>query len=444
MRYLPHTEEDISRMLSAIGIKDVEELFAAVPAECRHSASLNMAAPKSEWELLAYMNQVQAQVAAGADHHVLLGGGRYHHHIPVSLAAVMSRAEFLTSYTPYQPEMAQGTLQGLFEYQTLTARLLGVEVANASMYDGASALAEALLMSLRIRKKETRVALSSAIHPWYRGVVRSYFEPTDFEVIELPVLADGRTDLSSVGDIDGLAAVAVQSPNFFGVVEDVGAAAAAAHDCGALAVVAFTEAMAWGLLKSPGSCGADIVCGDGQSFGLPRSFGGPGLGMFGCKKMYVRNIPGRLVGETKDVDGKTGYVLTLATREQHIRREKATSNICSNQGVMTLIAAMYMASAGGTGLRKLARQNYDKAEYLKAGLIAAGGRAVFSGPTFNEFVIEFDSDFNAVRRRLLAKKIVAGIDLGRFYEDGAGRWLFCATETVSREVLDTLLDEVKR
>ncbi|PID75036.1 MAG: glycine dehydrogenase, partial [Desulfobacterales bacterium] len=251
MRYLPHTDEDIRQMLDSIGVKDFEELFATVPAEYRHNHKMELPNAKSEWELTAYMDELQQQMAVGAKHHVLVGAGRYHHHIPCTIPAIMGRSEFLTSYTPYQPEMAQGTLQGLFEYQTLTARLLGVDVANASMYDGASGLAEALLMSLRIKKKETKVAVSAAIHPYYREVVKTYFKPTDFEVIELPVLADGRTDLSTVGDIESLAAVAVQTPNFFGVVEDMAAVSAAAHEQKALSVACFTEAMAFGMIKSP-------------------------------------------------------------------------------------------------------------------------------------------------------------------------------------------------
>ncbi len=444
MRYLPHTDEDIRQMLESIGMRDFEELFSPIPAEYRHDQKMDIPKPMSEWELAAYMDKLQEEMVVGAKHHVLVGAGRYHHHIPCTIPAVMGRSEFLTAYTPYQPEMAQGTLQGLFEYQTLTARLLGVDVANASMYDGASGLAEALLMSLRIKKKEMKVAISSAVHPYYREVVKTYFKPTGFTVIELPVLADGRTDLSTVADMDSLAAVAVQTPNFFGVVEDMAAVSQAAHDKKALSVACFTEAMAFGMLRSPGSCDADIVCGDGQSFGMPRFFGGPGLGMFGCKEKYVRNIPGRLVGKTKDLDGKTGYVLTLATREQHIRREKATSNICSNQGICTLVAAMYMASIGGTGLRKLARQNYDKAEYLKAGLVAAGGRLPYSGSTYNEFVVEFDSDFSAVRKRLVERGIVAGINLGKYYAGAENQWLFCATETASKEVLDVVIAEVKK
>ncbi len=444
MRYLPHTDKDIDQMLKAIGMKNFEELFSTVPSEYHLDHKMKLPAPMSEWELTAYMDELQSMMTVDSKHHVLVGAGRYHHHIPCSIPSVMSRAEFFTAYTPYQPEMAQGTLQGLFEYQTMTARLLGVDVANASMYDGGSALAEALLMSLRIKKKETRVAISTAIHPYYREVVKAYFLPTDFEVVELPVLSDGRTDLSSLAEIDNLAAVAVQSPNFFGVIEDIAAVSATAHDNKALSIACFTEAMAFGMIKSPGSCDADIVCGDGQSFGMPRSFGGPSLGMFGCKEKYVRNIPGRLVGKTRDLDGKTGYVLTLATREQHIRREKATSNICSNQGICTLIATMYMASAGGTGLRKLSRQNYDKAEYLKAGLISAGGRLPYSGTTYNEFVVEFDGDFAAVQRRLVKQNIVAGINLGKFYKGAEKQWLFCATETASKEILDTVIAEVKK
>lgn len=444
MRYLPHTDEDIGQMLEAVGVKDFEELFSTVPSEYHHDTKMALPEPMSEWELTDYMDELQAAMTVGPKHHLLIGAGRYHHHIPCSIPAVMGRSEFLTAYTPYQPEMAQGTLQGLFEYQTMTARLLGVDVANASMYDGGSALAEALLMSLRVKKKETKIAVSAAIHPHYREVVRAYFLPTDFEVIELPVLPDGRTDLSGVAAIDGLAAVAVQSPNFFGVVEDLTAVSTTAHENKALSIACFTEPMAFGMLKSPGSCDADIVCGDGQSFGMPRSFGGPGLGMFGCKEKYVRNIPGRVVGKTKDLDGKTGYVLTLATREQHIRREKATSNICSNQGICTLIATMYMASVGGTGLRKLARQNYDKAEYLKAGLVGAGGKLPYSGSTYNEFVVAFDSDFAAVRSRLVEQGIVAGINLGKFYTGADNQWLFCVTETASKEVLDKVIAEVKK
>ena len=444
MRYLPHTEEDIRTMFNAIGISDFEELFSTVPKSCRYDGNMEIPASKTEWSLNEYMARMRSMMEVRPEHAVLIGAGRYYHHIPSTVPSLMSRSEFLTAYTPYQPEMAQGTLQGLFEYQTLTARLLGVDVANASMYDGASALAEALLMGLRVAKKKRRVAISTAVHPHFRDVVATYFRPTEFEIVELPFLENGRTDFSSLSGEDDLAAVALQSPNFFGVIEDMESAAAAIHDVGALCVAAFSEPLAFGLIKSPGSCGADIVCGEGQSFGIPVSFGGPGLGMFGCRDTFVRNMPGRLVGETSDLDGKRGFVLTLSTREQHIRREKATSNICSNQGICTLTAAMYMASLGGTGLRKMARLNYDKSEYLKQELAGAGAKIVFSAPTFNEFVVSFDGDFGPVRERLVRKGIVAGIDLFRYYPGFKNHYLFCVTETASKEVLDTVINEVKK
>lgn len=444
MRYLPHTEADIRTMFDAIGVKDFEELFKTVPESCRYDKKMDLPDPKTEWSLDKYMAEICSMMKVTHNDTVLIGAGRYQHHIPSTIPSIMNRSELITAYTPYQPEMAQGTLQGLFEYQTLTARLLGVDVANASMYDGASALAEALLMGLRVAKKKKRVAVSAAIHPHYREVVATYFKPTEFEVVELPFLENGRTDLSTLNADDKLAAVALQSPNFFGVVEDMEAAADAIHDAGALYVACFSEPLAFGLLKNPGSCGADIVCGEGQSFGIPKSFGGPGLGMFGCRDKFVRNMPGRLVGETKDLDGKRGFVLTLSTREQHIRREKATSNICSNQGICTLTATMYMASLGGTGLRKLSRLNYDKSEFLKQEFKEAGAKICFSSPTFNEFVVEFKDDFSPIQKLLMDQGIVAGLDLARFYPGFKNRYLFCVTETATREVLDTVISEVKK
>ncbi len=442
MRFLPHTEEDVQTMFEAIGVSDFEELFPTIPKNYRYDGGMELPEPMTEWNLNDHMGKLTDMMTVTPDYRVLIGAGSYDHHIPVVISSLTSRSEFLTAYTPYQPEMAQGTLQGLFEYQTLTARLLGVDVANASMYDGASALAEALLMGLRIAKKKMRVAMSLAIHPHYRQVVEAYFRPTDFEIVELPFLEDGRTDLSKLAEIEDLAAVALQSPNFFGVIEDLNNAGETIHNAGALFVSCFSEPLAFGLLKNPGSCGADIVCGEGQSLGISRSFGGPGLGMFGCKAKYLRSMPGRLVGETTDLEGKRGFVLTLATREQHIRREKATSNICSNQGICTITAAMYMACLGRTGLRKLARLNYDKAEYFKGELRQSGAEIVFESPTFNEFVVEFEKDFQPIRDRLLDKKIVAGLELGQHYPGFEGRYLFCITETTSREVVDTVISEV--
>lgn len=442
MRYLPHTEEEIKTMMARIGVADFSELFPTVSGDCRYEGEMNLPKSHSEWELEAHMHGLGAMTEIGPEYAVLLGAGCYHHNIPAIISALAGRSEFLTAYTPYQPEMAQGTLQGVFEYQTLTARLLGTDIANASMYDGASALAEALLMALRLRKKKRRVAVSAAVHPHYRAVVDAYFRPTEFEVVVLPYGEDGRTDLTAI-DQGEYAAIALQSPNFFGVIEELERAATAIHAGDGLFVACFTEPLSFGLLKNPGSLGADIVCGEGQSLGISRSFGGPGLGMFGCRQEFVRSMPGRLVGETVDLDGKRGFVLTLSTREQHIRREKATSNICSNQGINTITAAMYMAALGGSGMRRLARLNYDKAEYMKNALIDAGARLLFAAPTFNEFVFEFPGDFNITYRNLLEKKIVAGLDLGRYYPELSGKFLLCVTETTSKEVIDRVAEEVR-
>ncbi len=443
MRYLPHTDEEIREMLAVVGRKSLDELFCSVPESCRVEGGMQLPEALDEWRLTDHVARLAEAMQVDDKYRVLIGAGSYHHHIPETIRSIMSRSEFLTAYTPYQPEMAQGTLQGIFEYQTLTARLLGMDVANASIYDGATAMAEGLLMGLRIAKKKAKVLVSKAVHPHYREVARTYLEPTCYSMVELPVGPDGRTDLSGLKDIDDVAAVCVQSPNFFGVIEDLESLGKQVHDAGLLFIVSFTEPLTYGLTRSPGSCGADIVCGEGQSFGMPRSFGGAALGMFACRDEFVRNMPGRLVGETRDLDGKRGFVLTLSTREQHIRREKATSNICSNQGICTQIATMYMASLGGSGLRELAKLNYDKAEYLKKRLVEKGAKVVFDSPTFNEFVVEFKDDFRPARERLLAKKIVAGLELGRFYPEHAGRWLFCVTETASKELLDLVAEEVK-
>jgi glycine dehydrogenase subunit 1 len=440
MRYLPHTGEDIAAMLGAVGVKDIDDLFAAIPADCRFDGELDLPEAMSEWALEGHVGALADRMAV-SPYILFLGAGSYDHYIPATVSSLSGRSEFVTSYTPYQPEMLQGTLQGIYEYQTLTTRLLGMDVATASHYDGATALAEALLMAVRITGRK-RAALSRSIHPHYRQVVRTYFAPTGYELIEIPFLETGLTDLASLEGVQDLAAVAVQSPNFFGCIEDVQAAADRAHSGGALLVSCFTEALAFGLLKSPGSQGADIVAGEGQSLGIPRSFGGPALGMVASRKQFVRNLPGRLVGKTTDRDGKRGFVLTLSTREQHIRREKATSNICSNNSLNALAAAMYMASLGGTGIRELASLNHDKAEYLKNALRDAGCTIRFSSPTFNEFVVGFPGGFDAGYRRLLDRKIVAGVPLGAYYPELVDHGLICATETCGREEMDRLVREV--
>ncbi len=442
MRYLPHTEEDVKLMLDAIGAESVETLFAGIPQSCRMREKLQLPAPLTEWELSEHMERLSGMTAVSPEYKVFMGAGSYEHYIPQSVFYLLGRSEFSTAYTPYQAEMSQGTLQAIYEYQSLVSRLLGMEVANASLYDGATALAEAILMALRITKG-TKVGLSRAAHPLYRKVVRTYLEPTGCEVIEFDYLPNGRTDLSSIPTHRDLAAVAVQSPNFFGIIEDLETAASCAHANDALFIASFTEPLAYGILKSPGLLGADIACGEGQSLGVPQSFGGPALGMFASRMKYVRNMPGRLVGQTTDAGGNRGFVLTLSTREQHIRRAKATSNICTNNNLCAVAAAMHMASLGGSGFRDLSQLNRDKSEYLKGELVKAGCKIIFDAPTFNEFVISFPETSPNIHARLLAKKIVPGVPLGPYYPELHDRYLVCVTETKTKEDMDALAMEVR-
>jgi glycine dehydrogenase subunit 1 len=441
MRYLPHTDEDVAEMLGTVGVKSLDDLFITVPEEYRRKRELDLPGPMTEWELTDHVGLLAGTMAVSPEYKVYVGAGSYEHYIPQSVLHLLGRSEFSTSYTPYQPEISQGTLQAIYEYQTLVARLLGMEVANASLYDGASALAEALLTAIRITGRGS-VAISRLIHPLYRSVVRTYLKPAGVRLIELPYWENGTTDLSLLQETDDVAAVAVQSPNFFGCIEDLATAAATAHEKESLLVASFSEPLAYGLMKNPGSQGADIACGEGQSFGVSRSFGGPGLGMFATRMKFVRHMPGRLVGKAEDTDGKRGFVLTLSTREQHIRREKATSNICTNHSLCALSAAMYMASLGGTGIRQLAQLNYDKSEYLKKRLAAAGCKISFDSATFNEFVVQFPAGFETTYPRLLEKKIVAGLALARYYPELEGHYLLCVTEVRTRREMDALVEEI--
>ena len=441
MRYLPHTPEDIKEMLDVIGVDTVDALFDAIPESCRSKESMNLPKAMSEWDLNAHMDALAATMAPSSEYRVFIGAGSYNHYIPSSVPYLLSRSEFSTAYTPYQPEISQGTLQGIYEFQTLVTRLLGMDVATASHYDGATGLSEALLMAVRKTKKK-RVAVSSLCHPFHRDVIRTYLGPAGIEVVEVPYGEDGRTDLAAVAAMDDIAAVAVQSPNFFGVVEDLKSFSDVIHSKKGLMIASFTESISWGLLKNPGSQGVDIVAGDGQSLGIPKAFGGPGLGLLASSKALMRQLPGRLVGTTTDLDGKRGFVLTLAAREQHIRREKATSNICSNNGLCALNAAMYMASLGGTGFKRLAQINHNKAEYLKRKLMDAGVKIPFASPTFNEFVAKFPEGFEKTYDRLLSTMIVAGLPLGRFYPELEGHYLLCVTETLSKIDIDQLVKEV--
>jgi glycine dehydrogenase subunit 1 len=431
MRYLSHTPGDLREMLEVVGAESVEELFGSIPSNVRRDSEIDIE-PRSEWRLSREFEEM-----AGRGPAAFVGAGSYSHCVPAHVPYLASRSEFLTSYTPYQPEISQGTLQAIFEFQTMTAGLLGMEIANASMYDGASALAEAVLMAIRVKKKP-KIVVSRLNHPHYLQVLRTYLRPTAFEVTELEALPDGTTNCGATPD--DVSALVVQSPNFLGNIEDLKAAAETAHSKGALLVTSFTEAMSWGLLKNPGSQGADIVSGEGKSFGIPHYFGGPGVGMLACKKDFVRTIPGRLAGETVDKNGERSFVLTLAAREQHIRREKAVSNICTNSGHNALNAAIYMATAGKEGLREIAQLNHDKAVYLKNGLEKAGFKALFDAPFFNEFAMTAPAGFEKRHEALLARGFFAGLKLDLFpeYDDPRYKdaYLFCATEAHTRGVLD--------
>lgn len=429
-------------MLQAVGMPDLDGLFSTIPDACKRTDTLDI--PElTEWELNDHMAALASRMVSSADYKMFAGAGSYQHYIPEVTRHLLSRSEFVTAYTPYQPEISQGTLQGIFEYQTLICRLLGMDVANASLYDGAMAVAEALLMAIRIGRRKKTVAVSSLVNPYYRKVAETYFAPTEFTITWLPYREDGTTDLSGLDQIEGLAGVAVQSPNFFGCIEDLKAAGKAIHAQDAIFITCFSEPLAYGVLKAPGTLDADIVCGEGQSLGIPQSFGGPGLGIFAAKQQYVRNLPGRLVGQTVDADGKRGFVLTLSTREQHIRREKATSNICSNQSLCAMAAGMYMAALGGTGFRELASLNHDKAEYLKAALQSAGLEIPFASATFNEFVVKFPEGFDQRWQDLLQKKILAGIPMVCYYPELANHYLLCVTETRSKDDMDALVKEVQ-
>ena len=441
MRYLPHTQEDIKEMLAVAGAKSLDDLFAMIPPDSRRQTPLNLPEALTEWELAARLEEMAED--GGGDWQVFFGAGSQPHHIPVLVPYLAGRSEFLTSYTPYQPELSQGTLQSVFEFQTLISRLVGLPVANASMYDGSTSMAEAALMAMRINKRRT-VAVSALVHPHWREVLATYMAPLeDVEIVTLPADDQGRTDYSALKDVDSPAVLLMQSPNFLGVIEELPKAAEAIHAAGGLLAAGFSEAFALGLLKSPGACGADIVFGEAQSLGLAQGFGGPTLGLMASKMEFVRQIPGRLIGQTTDADGQRGFVLTLATREQHIRRGKAVSNICSNAGHCALTAAMFMAAIGGTGFRHTAQVNLDLAEYFKEGLKSLGFKPLSPAPTFNEFALTAPEGFAKTHDKLRSKKIMAGLSLERWYPQYRNAWLFGVTETKSKAAIDALLAEVK-
>jgi glycine dehydrogenase subunit 1 len=440
--YTPHTTGDIAAMLETIGVGSVDDLFAHIPHHLRAGATIDLPAGVTEPELRRQFAALAAANGGAAESGVFLGAGAYPHAIPTLVDQILLRSEFATAYTPYQAEVSQGTLQAIFEFQSFVALLLGLEVANASMYDGASAAAEAVLMARRLLPGRRVVWLARATHPSFRAVVATYLRGLgDVELREIPFAADGRTDLGALAAGLGPDALAVVLgyPNVFGVFDDVPGAAALARTAGALVITATTEPLALALARSPGGCGADIAVAEGQSFGLPLSYGGPGLGLFAARERHVRSMPGRIVGETVDGSGRRGFVLTLATREQHIRRERATSNICTNQGLCALAVTVYLSLLGRQGLKALADINYGAAHSVAARLERAGIPRWFSGPFFNEFVVRVPDAEERWERLAREGGPIAGFPVGRWYPELADALLLCATEIHTEEQVARLV-----
>ena len=441
MDYCPHTSADIKEMQEAVGINSIEELFADIPRKYRLTRLPDIPMPLSEQETLAVMNDLSRKNSL--PRLTLTGSGAYHHYIPAVVGHIINRAEFYTAYTPYQAEISQGILQAIYEYQTMIAHLTGTEIANASMYDGASAMTEAAVLCGKMSNR-SKIVVASSVHPEYRQVLRTYCWANGYTVVEIPFALSGQLNLDILQNEidDNVAAVLVQSPNFFGAIEDIVPIADAAHKKGALLVACFTEGTSLGILQPAGKSGADFVVGEGQSFGNPLNYGGPYLGIFAAREKYLRRIPGRLVGATVDKSGRRGFVLTLQTREQHIRREKATSNICSNEALCALAAGVYLAALG-KNLQKLAILNVQKTQYLKKRLLQLNGwKEVFSAPVYNEFVLRCPNAWQ-VNEKLKNEGIVGGYELQKDYSELKNTLLFCATEMLSKEDIDRVIAILK-
>jgi glycine dehydrogenase subunit 1 len=436
MRYLPHTDAERAAMLATIGVADIGALFAAVPERARLKAPIDLPPHAPEYLVEARMRALAGKNQTGADGPFFIGAGAYRHHVPATVDHLIQRSEWLTAYTPYQPEVSQGTLQMLFEFQTQVAHLTGMEVANASMYDGSTATAEAVLMAKRLTRRN-RIVLSSGLHPHYRDVVRTYVgDGPDLVVIPhsaagtLPLTIDDRT-----------AAIVVQTPDFYGSLRNIEELAEIAHDAGALLIVVVTEIVSLGLLEAPGALGADIVVAEGQSIGNALSFGGPYVGLMATRASFVRQMPGRLCGETVDAEGRRGFVLTLSTREQHIRREKATSNICTNSGLCALAFSIHMSLLGEAGLRKLARLNHARACALADALEKVPGLELITHSFFNEMAVKLNRPAAPVVDGLAAKGILAGVPVSRVdpeHPDVADLLVLAATELTTDDDIAAL------
>jgi glycine dehydrogenase subunit 1 len=439
MRYLPKSPADREEMLAAIHetkpeIATIEDLFSTIPAEYQLQRDLAVPRQHSESEIIDRFREFAENNATG--YASFLGAGAYRHYKPVIIDSLVLRGEFLTSYTPYQPEISQGTLQAMFEFQTMICELTGMEIANASMYDGSTGAAEAMMMAVRVTGRDKAV-IARTVHPEYREVIATYAQHQEIPIAEVGYVANGRVDMAALDAAitSETACVMIQSPNFFGTIEDVPAIAEMAHAKGALLIVAIAEAVSLGIVKPPAE--ADIVSMETQSFGVALSYGGPYCGVIACKEKFLRQMPGRIVGETKDMDGKRGYVLTLSTREQHIRREKATSNICTNQALVAMMVTIFLTVYGKQGLRELAEHNLAKSDYLK-GALSTDAKVLFEGaPRFHEFVLETPSGAAETNEALLAQKIIGGLPLAKWYPElGPNTSLWCATEMTTRKQMD--------
>lgn len=441
-RYMPMTEADRNEMLKEIGISSVDELFADIPESVRFTGDLDIKEAKSESALLKELSRLASKNADSKQYASFLGAGVYDHYKPIIVDHVISRSEFYTAYTPYQPEISQGELQAIFEFQSMICELTGMDLANSSMYDGGTALAEAGTLAAGHTKRK-RLLVSETVHPESRDVVRSYADGQQIEVVTIPQ-KDGVTDIKELKTLlaDDTAAVLVQYPNFFGQIEELQAIGDLAHDNGALFVVS-ANPLALGILTPPGELGADITVGDAQPFGIPEQFGGPHCGYFAVTKKLMRKVPGRLVGETTDDQGRRGYVLTLQAREQHIRRDKATSNICSNQALNALAASVAMTALGKAGAREIAYQNYAKTHYAKQAFEKAGFKVLGGNSHFNEIVVDCKRPVKDLNKHLLEQGIIGGYDLSLTYKEMENHALFAVTEQRTKEEIDALVQEME-
>jgi glycine dehydrogenase subunit 1 len=445
MRYVPHTDEEVTEMLGLVGRKSLDELFQTIPPEARFERKLSLEPALAEPDLMTHLAELSKK-SSGSGLLSFLGAGMYHHHVPPAVDQLLLRSEFYTAYTPYQPEVAQGTLQAIWEFQTIVSELYGLPLANASLYDGASATAEAALMASRLTKRG-KVLLSGCVHPDYRRTTVTYMAGrSDISTAELGIGADGTADPAAIaaGLADDVAAVVVGYPSFYGGLTDLAALADLVHSKGALLIAAVSEPYALSVAEAPGKLGADIVVGEGQALACPPQFGGPGVGLFACRddRNYLQQLPGRICGETVDHDGERGFVLTLSTREQHIRRERATSNICTNQGLLALSLAIRASLLGKTGFVETGRQCLAKARYLRSEILKLPGfQAAFAAaPFFNEFAVQVrGGDAQQTCRKLEAQGIIAGYDLGRSDRKLKDRLLIAVTEKHRREDLDRLV-----